>query len=132
MLYECRHAVGPDGDLTMKWFVDSYFDLDIWIHPSGSVERFLLCYNKPRDEHAIAWTRSAGCLHHRVDDGEGRPGRTKASPVLLADGDFDAASVAERFREASKEMDPQLALYVLERIRDFPAPRRIIKDRWMC
>ena len=48
-------------------------------------------------------------LRDGVDDGENRPGKHKGTPILVADGAFDRASVGERFRRAATGIDPAIA-----------------------
>jgi hypothetical protein len=48
-----------------------------------------------------------------VDDGEHRPGKYKASPILVADGLFDARRVYSAFLEASHTLPEDIAQYVL-------------------
>ncbi len=122
MLYECRHTINDEGPYKLRWFHSSFFDLDVWLAPDGSIHSFLLSYNKPRDEHAIAWSTGSGFLHHKVDDGEGRPGKHKSSPLLLANGDVDVPHLAERFRQESRDISPTIADFILRTILTLPKP----------
>ena len=119
MLYECHHGVHDRNDLILRWFNDSFFDLDVWESRQGRIDRFLLCYNKPIDEHAISWNCRTGYLHHRVDDGEGRPGKHKSAPLLLSNGHVDVEPLAARFLTESQEMDQIIASFVYAKILDF-------------
>jgi hypothetical protein len=60
--------------------------------------------------------------HLAVDDGEQRPGKPKASPLLVAEGRFDARRVHRRLEEGRAALPPGLAgfaLAVLARHPDF-------------
>ena len=61
--------------------------------------------------------QSLGC-----DDGENRPGRFKQTPILVADGVFDHASIAERFKQASLQIDRPLAEFVHARLQAYEQP----------
>ena len=47
-----------------------------------------------------------------VDDGEGRPGHYKSSPLLLANGVFDAKRVYSLFNASSDTMPSDIAVFV--------------------
>ena len=76
---------------------------------------FQLCYDKPHNEHALYWRQDRGFSHLQVDDGEGLPSSSKA-PILLADGVFNAESVAQRFRALAINIPANLAAFVLDRL----------------
>ncbi len=119
MLDEIGPPGEPDGYLTKRWFTDSYFDLYVWLDAMANVASFQLCYNKPNDEHAFTWKRPKSYYHQRVDDGENRPGKNKSTPVLLPDGAIDINSIAQRFSQASKNIDQKIATFVREKLLDF-------------
>lgn len=75
MLTEYNSPGEMEGDLKKRWFGDSYFDLFVWLDESDSIVSFQLCYDKPRDEHALTWKKPSNYYHQRVDDGENRPDR---------------------------------------------------------
>lgn len=119
MLIEYVAAERKDGHLTRKWFGDSYFDLYCWLDDKGSIHKFQLCYDKSHDEHALTWIRPSTYYHQRVDDGENRPGKSKASPVLIPDGMFDFHTVAERFLRESKQINHEIAQFVHMKLLEF-------------
>ena len=98
-----------------RWFADDYFDLIVWVGKRGEFIGFQLCYDKSGDEHALTWHKKTGFNHHRVDSGElQRP--YKATPILVADGVLDFASLIYLFKERSRKMDQQVARFVLGKI----------------
>jgi hypothetical protein len=119
MLREFPNIRQPEG---RRWFADDYFDLIVWFDQRGEIIGFQLCYDVLGDEHALTWHRNTGFGHQRVDDGDlQRP--FKATPILVADGPFDAAAVAPAFAERSREMDQQVSRFVLGKIEGFsPEP----------
>jgi hypothetical protein len=115
MLRELSHIRQVLEEPRRRWFADDYFDLIVWVGDGGECLGFQLCYNKSGDEHALTWYKETGFKHHRVDDGElQRP--YKATPILVADGVVDFASLSCLFKERSGKMDQQVAGFVLGKI----------------
>ena len=101
MLSELENVRQVDGEGFRRWFADEYFDLIVW-YKEKSLIGFQLCYDKGADERALTWTRDHGYLHAGIDTGEPVGIGSKMSPVLVSDGLFAAAAVAERFRAACR------------------------------
>ena len=120
MLSEIRNPRQIAAEGFRRWFTDEYFDLIVWYSDNGRLIGFQLCYDKEDRERALTWTLAHGFQHDRIDSGE-IPGHTKMTPIIVADGAFNASPVAERFREASADIDPAIALFVSERLNDYPA-----------
>ena len=74
---------------------------------------------KPIGERAITWFASGTYTHAKVDDGESTFGM-KESAVLVSDGVFDSAGVAERFETAAGSVDPEIVRLVVDRLREYP------------
>jgi hypothetical protein len=123
MLSELKNPRQIAGEGRRRWFMDDYFDLIVWYGDDGGVIGFQLCYDKRTKERALTWTREGGYHHNRIDDGE-TPGHPKMTPVIIADGAFEKDPVAERFRTASAGIDPVIAAFVYETVRDYPASGR--------
>jgi hypothetical protein len=109
MLIELGNVRQIEGEHRRRWFADRYFDLIVWIAEGGEIAGFQLCYDKEGDQRALTWNRPGGYTHTGIDDGENRPGRFKQTPILVADGVFDHAAIAERFKRASPKIDPPIA-----------------------
>jgi len=124
VLVEHRNVRQIRGEGHRRWFSDEYFDLIVWCESPGSgrsnITGFQLCYDRNGYERALTWTRDHGFSHEKVDTGENRPGSMKSTPILVADGVFDSAGVGERFREASKGIDPDIAGLVQEKLAEYP------------
>jgi hypothetical protein len=124
MLVEYRNVRQIGGEGYRRWFSDDYFDLIVWYegtrHNHRGINGFQLCYDRTGYERALTWQRGRGFSHEKVDPGEeGRLG-LKSTPILVADGVFDPGAIAERFREASRGMDPQIVDLVLDRLAQYP------------
>ena len=119
MLEEWNKPGIREGNLTKRWFGNSFFDLFVWLDEASTIVSFQLCYGKPRDEHALTWKYPSIYYHQRVDDGENRPGKSKSTPVLLTDGVFDVRSIDRRFLDESKDIDPSISEFIHKKILDF-------------
>jgi len=120
MLAEIRNARQVKGEGTRRWFTDEYFDLIVWYAGDGSLLGFQLCYDKSGRERALTWTHDHGFQHNRIDDGE-VPGMVKMTPVIIADGAFSRDAVAERFRQASIEIEDGIARMVYDTLKKYPS-----------
>lgn len=107
------------GEPLRRWFEDEYFDLLVWQLETGEIVGFQLSYDKSCDQHALTWQKQKGYIHNKVDDGESRPGRFKASPILLADGIFQNDKIAERFKRNSQEIDAAVASFVYNKLKAY-------------
>ena len=119
-LREIKEVRQIPGERQRRWFTSNEFDLFFWCDATGAVNSFQLYYDKPRSEHALIWKRGAGSSHFAVDDGEGRPFRHKGSPILVADGHFDVARVADRLASAGGQVPQGILDFILARMREFP------------
>jgi hypothetical protein len=124
VLVEYRNVRQIRGEGHRRWFSDDYFDLIVWYDgPSrgrSHISGFQLCYDRSGYERALTWTREHGYSHEKVDTGEGGWAGMKSTPILVADGFFDGAQVAMRFREASKGIDQDIADLVLDKLAKSP------------
>ncbi len=116
MLAERRNVRQIPGEGFRRWFTDEYFDLIVWYDSERlRITGFQLCYDRLRNERALTWTERYGFSHTGIDDGQ-VPGSHPASPVLTADGFFDGERVLDRFRSSCREIDPDVAEFVRERL----------------
>src|SRR5580698_9807360 len=111
-----RQIVGEPG---RRWFTDARLDLVIW-NDNGEIIGFQLCYDKQQGERAVTWKADSGFRHNAVDAGEDRPGRYKATPILVADGSFDAQAVAADFLEQSGDLDPGSRDFIHMKLLEYP------------
>jgi hypothetical protein len=122
MLYEILHTRQFPGEAPYRWFWDDFFDLIVWLSASQAIIGFQLVYDKRRSPRALTWRQDVGYGHHRVDDGETRPGKPKAAPILLLDGPFDPQGIGEAFAHASAHMDTAIAQFVRQKIVAYSRP----------
>jgi hypothetical protein len=73
------------GEPSRRWFHSDDLDLVIWFNDDGFPTGFELYYDKRTLQRAIRWSLQNGLQTRVVDDGEGRPGKCKATPLLLTD-----------------------------------------------
>jgi hypothetical protein len=119
VLKEVENSGQVPGEPRRRWFQDTDSDLIVWEDDACAISGFQLCCGKSRDEHALTWRQGTGFVHGRVDDGEGRPFHYKSTPVLAPDGHFDVTAAAADFRKRSMEIDPNIAMFILERLSEY-------------
>lgn len=108
------------GESRRRWFEDHYFDLLVWENELGQIVEFQLCYDKLHNQRSLLWKEQIGYMHNKVDDGENRPGKYKATPILVDDGAFDFVAIAEKFNFKSKDIDPKVSTFVFNKIIKYP------------
>ncbi len=121
MLKEYQQVRQIAGEAKRRWFNDEYFDLIIWLSADDEIVGFQLCYDIARRHRALTWRAESGFTHHRIDDGENRPGKVKASPILVSNGLFDAAQIAARFQQASTQIEHQIRDFIHQKLSQYPA-----------
>lgn len=107
------------GEPRRRWFEDNYFDLLVWENESGQIVEFQLFYDKFYNQRSLIWKDQSGYSHNKVDDGENKPGKYKASPILVNDGVFDFAKIAEKFRSRSQDIDTKVSSFVFNKIKEY-------------
>ncbi len=129
MLREISSTRQSSMESRKRWFTDADMDLFIWLNQQAPTH-FQLSYNKRSDEHTISWGISTGFNHYSVDDGEHflHP-RYKMTPILIADGDFDAATVARDFLRSSENIEESLADFIYARLLEYPGRLAIRSER---
>jgi hypothetical protein len=121
MLYEIQNIRQNEGEPIRRWFVDDYFDLVVWMNNDRQIDGFQLCYDKSGEQHALTWHRESGYMHNRVDTGEGKPGKPKEIPILVADGNFQYEEIARVFKEKSENLEQPLADMIYKKIVQYSA-----------
>lgn len=108
------------GEPMRRWFSSAEFDLFVHYGEAGELVGFQLCYDKRHRERAVVYGVSEGYRHMTVDDGEGRPGKYKASPVYTAEDNFDALQVYLGFSAAATGLPAEVAAYVRQLLARHP------------
>jgi len=114
------HVRQIHGDRKRRWFSSNDFDLIVWLNDDGTFAGFDLCYDKTPIERSLVWRPTTGFAHMTVDDGEHRPGKYKATPVLVPDGYFDALRIYSAFAKESHSLPKDVAAYVLGTLEKHP------------
>ena len=108
-----------EGEPKRRWFVDDDLELIAWFGGSGGIIGFQLCYKSDDEHKAITWHEGEGYCHSGIDDGEGRPGRHKASPILVCDGVFDKENIGKRFARSAGSIPPGIAAFISRKIAEY-------------
>lgn len=115
-------AVKQDPEWAVKqWFKDEVMDLFVWRGPGRRIEKFQLSCRTGDGEYAVTWSTGAGFLRHRVDDGEQRPARYKATPILVPARSFPLDRVTDEFKGRAGRLDPEIRELVAARLVELPA-----------
>lgn len=104
------------GEPARRWYMDEEMDLIVWFSGSDELLGFQLSYRVGRDERALTWYEGRGYSYDRVDDGEGRPGRYKMTPVLIADGGWEPDFLLGVFLEKARQLPPGIVEFVRGKI----------------
>lgn len=115
MLQKIRSVRQDEVSRERQWFQDDFFDLFVWTDGAGAFVAFQLCYDRAHQERLLAWKQNQGFLHCRIDDGERTPLKNM-SPILINDGEFDAARLATEFTRRALQLDGTLHEFILARI----------------
>jgi len=120
MLAEVSGVKQIKGEPRRRWFSEEDFDLIVWLDRLNRIIGFQLCYDIPDDERALTWKKKVGYTHHRVDSGERNRGHAvKATPVLVSDGVFEHARIAECFKRHSILINKRIAKFVYNKIMQY-------------
>lgn len=119
MLNEIKDTRQIPGEGYRRWFRDEELDLILWYGDSNTIEGFQLCYDKSTRERALTWRRPNRYDHHAIDSGE-VPGTSRMSPVLVADGLFDAARIEKVFASRSDKLPKDIAGFVSGVLNGYP------------
>ena len=123
MLKEMTKVRQVPGEQRRRWFSSQALDLIVWFDAAGAISGFQLCYDRLNDEKVLNWKIPDHYSHMAVDDGEGRAGRHKASPILVPGGDF-RPEVAEAFRKEAAELPFEIVNLVLAKIVAYRPPEK--------
>ena len=119
MLIEHSGVKQIKGQRPRRWFRSEDEELIVWYAEDGSIFGFQLCYDRQKFERALTWLPQSVFSHNRVDDGEGVGLAYKRSPILVADGVFDAVAMLRRFIEISNTLPKDVLEFVAEKLREY-------------
>ena len=118
MLTELPSNKQVPGERKRRWFFCHDLDLVVWFDDKDHPVAFQLAYDKYRDERSITWDTEKGYRHYAVDEGNPFAGKTQ-TPLLFADGVFDANRIIDLFKSLATEMPPDIATFVLHKLSDY-------------
>lgn len=122
MLKEIAHISQIAGEPRRRWFEDEDLELFTWQDEGRNLVGFELCYDKRRQQRSLRWEKPGRYGHYRVNDGEERPGKSKACPILLYErGGFDRSRVAQLFLKECGALEDRLAQFILAKILQSPS-----------
>ena len=116
MLKEVLNTRQEKGQLKRRWFSSREEDLIVWYSADGKIFGFQLCYDRQGRERALTWNSEHGFAHNLIDDGEAVGMAHKQSPILVADGLFDAAAISGLFGEICQRVPPDIAEFVSKKL----------------
>jgi hypothetical protein len=116
MLREMLHTRQVDGDPHRRWFYSWECELYVWLDDDARAIGFQLCYDKALREHAFSWKEGLGASHMRVDSGDRSDGGGPATPMLVANGAFDARYILDVFRLESRLLPPEYVSLVTREV----------------
>lgn len=119
MLREIPNPRQVPGEPLRRWFHSPDMDLVVWLGGADTNNTpcaFQLCYDKPLGEKALHWSAERGFMHMGVDDGEGHPGKHKATPLLVPHGTFDGSTLRQRFAAAARALPENIRGFVEARL----------------
>ena len=120
MLQEVKNIQQIPGEPYRRLFYSPTIDLFVWFDPLNQIIGFQLSYRESESEHAVTWFADRGFVHNEVDSGEGHPGRTKMSPILVRDGIFKPAQVIEYFKQEGHELESEIVEFIIRKLREYP------------
>jgi hypothetical protein len=118
VLRELSNVRQDKGQRRRRWFHSTDDDLVVWYEEDGKIHGFQFCYDRNRRERALTWTLDGGFRHNQVDAGDSDFGYPQ-SPILVADGTFDAHAMTGRFAAISTAVPEDIRLLVLEKFREY-------------
>lgn len=107
------------GESRRRWWIDSDLELIAWFDKDNRIIAFQLCYEINGVEKALTWREKHGFFHSGIDDGEGRPGRHKSTPILILNGIFDKETVGKRLARSAQGLPGDIASFVQQKITEY-------------
>ena len=107
------------GDARRRWFCGDGLELIVWYGQKEEIIGFQLLYEANGVSKALTWEKSLGYLHSGIDDGEGRCGKHKQTPVLVPNGRFNKKDVLNFFVRESIELPDEIAAFVRNKLETY-------------
>src|SRR5690349_20467568 len=120
MLRELSNVRQIEGRQKRRWFQSSAEDLIVWYDGDGRISGFQLCYDRNRNERAVTWLSGRGYSHDRVDADARRGLKYAQTPILVADGAFDAPAMTSRFLDIAVSVPDDVRQFVVTKLHEYP------------
>jgi len=117
-LYEIKNVKQHNGEPIRRWFFAHMMDLYIWLNLKKKIIGFQLCYDKPKNPHALTWFSGIGYKHNRIDDGDKCCGH-KEIRILTHNGKFNKTRIARTFSQKSRDLPPFISKFVYQKIVEY-------------
>lgn len=115
MLTEIRETRQVEGEPRRRWFLCRDLELLVWLDEADDMVGFRIVLRRSGEPIAVIWWKHTGLLHHRVDDGESRPGRYKSTPILMtAKGAVDVSALIRRLLAAGAGIETGIISSVVD------------------
>lgn len=119
MLTEYESTRQIPGEPFRRWFADSDTDLVIWSQ-GDRIVGFQLISPVGTEGAVVTWKEGRGTTVSGLDEGENRPGRHKASPLLTEGANSNLDDVLRHFLSISQGLSPEICEVVVRIISDLP------------
>ncbi len=123
MMHEVTHVSQYQDEHRRRWFQDVEMDLLVWFEDNDEIYGFQLCYNVPKNPHALTWDKDLGYHHNRIDGGS--HGSTN---LLVVDGVFKHKKISKIFHEKSREIPDEISSFVYKRLLKYRQQKEQRKD----
>lgn len=91
----------------------------VWFDKKNEIHGFQLCYDKDVTPHALTWFNDGGFSHNKIDETVDSMGRRRGTPMLVADGVFEADRIGEIFKTKSAEIEEAIFQFVFQKILEY-------------
>ena len=119
-LVEIPDCLQVPDEPARRWFSSTDLDLIVWFSDIKKILGFQFCYTGISGKYALTWSEDEGYHHNRIDEGEGRAGKAKMSPLLLPHGPFDKDKALVQFETQCHTIDPDISKKVLQSLAAYP------------
>lgn len=124
MLKELKSTRQIPSEPFRRWYTDNDNDLVVWLD-QYRIRGFQLLVPGSCGRTVITWHETERPMVAGLDDGEGRPGRPKMTPILIHKDTIDVGKVLRQFKGISEELPSGLAELVEHKIAELSSPMKI-------
>ena len=124
MLKELKATRQIPGEPFRRWYTDNDNDLVVWLE-QHRITGFQLLVPGSCGRTVVTWHEGERPTVAGLDDGEGRPGRAKMTPILIHQDTIDVGNVLQQFKGISEELPSGLAKLVEDELAELSSAKRI-------